>query len=294
MQSVSSAFWLKLQQPNVELVTLIDLTLPNTVQHWALSNKTITAPWSGTPTPYIPAMVNGQGMGQRQSSDLSVDNTGFVFANSDSYLSSIMETEDLDMAAVSIRRVFTDTPGLGFLQVFEGQLGEQTHDRQAIQVQARNRWQALSRKFPHLIYQDLCIWRFGAQGCGFDVSTITLTFSHGGLDYEASTKRTLVWSPTTLTQSYANDWFALGRVTFSAGQNNGIVRTIRSHSGDVIELSRPLPFAIDSTDVFSMHAGCRRRLIADCASKYNNVQSGYCGFSRIPILEDGNQPRAAN
>jgi len=289
MQNVNSDFWQKLQEDAVELVTVIDLITVNTTFHWTLGNEPITAPFSGVDTEYEVGPIRSD-LRQKQSSDLSVENAGFGVANSGDVLSALLEVEDLDFASLNVRRVFADTPGLGFLQIFEGQIGDQSHDRNNISLNVRNRWQSLSREWPHYRYQDTCIWRFGGAGCGFDISTVTLTFTEGDLITGSSDRIALRFQNMTLIGSFDNDWFALGKLSFSSGKNAGVIRTIRSHSGDLIQLSRPLPFPVHSTDVFSMAPGCRKRLVADCASKYNNVQSGYAGFRWIPILEDGNQP----
>lgn len=291
MQSVSSAFWARLQEPTVELATILDVVTVNTTFHWTLSNQDITAPFSGSDQTYIPAPI-ASNLRQKETNDLSVNQAGMVAANTDSLISQLLSTEDIDFAQVNVRRVFVDTPGLGFLQIFEGEIGEQSHDRVVWSFSIRNRWQSLSREFPQYKYQDLCVWRFGSIGCGFDISTVTLTFSHATVDVGSSSRTLLLLNSGTLTQSYANDWFSFGSLVFGAGKNNGIRRTIRVHSGDLLTLSRALPYAIDSTDVFSIAPGCRKRLVADCHSKYNNVESGYAGFKWIPVLEDANQPRA--
>lgn len=290
MQDISSAFWERLQGDAVELVEVIDLVTVNTTYHWTLGNQPITAAFSGSNEVYSPAPILSQ-LRQKQSNDLSVNQAGFTFANTDALLLALLETEDTDFAQVNVRRVFVDTPDLGFLQVFEGQVGEQNHDRHNANVSVRDRWQSLSRQFPQYQYQDTCIWRFGGIGCGFDVATVTLTFSHAAVDVASSTRVNILMNSGTLTQSFANDWFALGHMTFPSGKNAGIRRAIRAHSGDLLVLSRPLPFSIDSTDVFSLHPGCRKRLVADCNDKFDNVESGYSGYPFIPVLEDGGNPK---
>jgi hypothetical protein len=68
-------------------------------------------------------------------------------------------------------------------------------------------------------------------------------------------------------------------VTF--GPNSGYTRAIRSHSGDLLGLSHNLPVNSMAGMQIAIYPGCRKALIADCNSLYNNSRN-FLGWPWIP------------
>jgi uncharacterized phage protein (TIGR02218 family) len=280
--SSTSAFYERLQRENVQLATLIDLEIPNFAWHWTTSNHRILYTLSGNLTTYEP--FPGRTIsGIEDGSDLGVAVIDFVMANTGDVLRKVLSAQDLDMAALKVGEVFVDTPNLGRRWRYEGKLGEYTYDRQNISGQARNLWNSADVNFPHYNYQDNCVWRFGSSGCGFNVASVTLAV--GSVVVGSCTTWSLLLNSGTISASFSNGRFDFGRVTITDGVNSGHIRTVRVHTGDLLELSHPLPINSFTNMKLSIYPGCRKRRIEDCHSLYNNVKN-FLGFPWIPVQED--------
>lgn len=284
-RSVSSVFFDRMQEDSFGMAMLIDLETRAKDFHWTTANDELFFTLSGALTKYDP--FPGQTMdGLRQTSDMSISAVDFIIANTGDLFPELLDTKDLDFATVKLGRVFTDTPDLGRMDVYEGRLAEYVYDRNAISGQARNRWNSASMRWPYYNYQDKCVWRFGGFGCGFDTSSITISFTAADIIVGSTTTIAIRFVDTTIIGSFANNRFDFGRITITDGQNSGHIRTIRSHSGDLFLLSHPLPVNSFSTFGFDVFPGCRKTKDADCTSLYDNAEN-FMGFPWIPIQEDG-------
>lgn len=263
----NSAFWLAMQQDGVDLTELIDFELPGgTSFRWTTSNQHISYTLSGNLTDYtpFPGLMPG---GLSQSNNLEVAAVNFVMQNSGSVIQGML-LNDFSQARIKAGRVFVSTPDLGRMEIYNGTVGDLVYNRTQVTGQARNLWKSLSIQWPYYNYQDTCGWRFGSAGCGYNTSSITIAVST--INVASSTVSGIQLNSGTLSQSYSSGRFDFGRLTVTAGVNSGIVRTIRSQSSDLLVLADGLPFS-DFTGIrVSIYPGCRKRLIDDCTSLYNN------------------------
>lgn len=281
-RNISSLFWAKLQLDGVLLADLIDLTLPNSVQfHWTTANGPITYTLSGASTVYVP-FVGMTANGIEENIDLGVGVMDMTIANSGSQISNQLLSQDFALASVKIGQVFTDTPDLGRMELYVGKVGDFSYDRMQITAQARNIWKSLNINWPYYTYQDKCVWRFGSVGCGFDATSVTLAIN--SINVGSSDTLSILLNSGTLSSSYAAGRFNLGRATITGGLNNGFVRTIRIHTGDLISLSHYLPYSDLSGLTLSIYPGCQKRLLDDCHSTYNNAKN-FLGWPWIPNME---------
>lgn len=285
VKSISQAFEDKLQTDGFKLAMLIDLETNNYSYRWTDSNRPITYTLSSNPTEYLP-FPGTTGNGLRQSSDLGVSVIDFIVANTGSLFGDLVNVYELDYATVKIGRVFTDTPDLGRLELFQGELADYSYDRNAIAGQVRNQYRSNRVRWPHYNYQDKCAWRFGSTGCGIDTTSYEVSFTAANIEASSTDGLDVTFVAATLTQSYANARFNFGRLTVTDGPNSGSVRTIRNHTGDLLQLSHQLPVNSFATFGFTVYPGCRKRRIADCKSIYNNAEN-FLGHPWIPIQEDG-------
>lgn len=284
-RSPNSGFFTRMQEDGLGLCMLIDLETRGMDFHWTTANDKVTYTLSSVPTVYEP--FPGQTLdGLRQTSDLSISATDFVIANTGDLFPELLDKKDLDFATVKIGRVFVETPDLGRMEIYEGRLAEYAYDRNAISGQARNRWNSANIRWPYYNYQDKCVWRFGSTGCGFDTSSITLSFTVADIVVGSTTQIAIRFVNSTISNSYANGRFDFGRITVTDGPNSGHIRTIRSHSADLFFLSHDLPVNSFATFGFDVFPGCRKRKTEDCTSLYNNAEN-FVGFPWIPIQEDG-------
>jgi uncharacterized phage protein (TIGR02218 family) len=279
MKQVNSAFFELMQADGVNMAELIDLETPYGNFYWTSANVPITYTLSGNPTTYQP--FPGRSEGVEEAADLAVTEAQFTFANTGN-LGNLAVQDALAFVTVKVGRIHVSTPDLGRMEIFHGQIGDMSVNRQAIMGEVRNLWKSLSVRWPYYSYKDRCAWRFGSSGCGFDTSSITIA---GSIIVGSSTTLALHCANTLLSQSYSNGRFNFGRVTIAGGVNSGAVRTIRVHTGDLIFLSHALP--INSMDglSFNIFPGCNKRFIEDCTSLYNNSEN-FLGFPWIPVQED--------
>ncbi len=80
----------------------------------------------------------------------------------------------------------------------------------------------------------------------------------------------------------AADWFGLGTIAFTAGQNAGLKPLeIKDYAADgTITTFEPFPYPVAVGDTYTMIPGCRKR-VTDCNTKFNNINN-FGGFTFIP------------
>ncbi len=206
------------------------------------------------------------------------------FLLSNSGFNELIKGGNMDFADIVIRRVLTNSPDLDSMEIYRGKLSDFTYDRNQITGQARNIWNGMSTQWPYYTHMDQCAWRFGGVGCAFDTSSITV--QSGTMIASASENLQIaVGGSGFVSSGYLNNHFDRGRFTITGGVNSGEVRTIRAQSGDAIDLSHALPFAVSSGDGYTIFRGCRKRLLEDCTSTFNN-SSNFLGFPWIPRQEN--------
>lgn len=279
----TSAFWAKMQGDDINMTEVIELVMPGgNKRYWTTSDQEITYTLSGAPTRYIP-FLGKTPTGMEESMDMGVSVVPFVLANTGSDLRILMDSDDFSLASVKIGRVFVDTPDLGRVQIYEGQMGDFSHTRHDINGELRNIWKSINVAWPYYQFEDKCVWRFGSAGCGFN--TVSITVAINSINVSSSSTIDLRCASGYLTRSYSNGRFDFGRATISAGTNSGHIRTVRVHTGDLLSLSHPLPNSDLTGLQISIYPGCRKTVLADCRSLYNNDKN-FFGFPWIPTQEE--------
>ena len=277
MRSVSSGMWEALQQQHVEIVELIEIAHPNLNLNWTTGNKSLVS--SGTTYSVFAGQSQG---GVAENADLTVSVAGFIIANRSGEFDGLLDGANFDAASVVVRRVLVSSPDLGSIEIFRGKMGDIKWTRNQIEGSVRNLWGSANQSWPLYSYRDGCSWKFGSTGCGVVTNSFTVTFS--ATQIASASPIVIHLNSGTLTQSYDNGYFDFGRITFVTGADSGDLRSVRLHSGDSLALSHRLPSEV-LTGAFTIFPGCRKRLVPDCTSKYNNA-SAFLGFPWIPIQED--------
>jgi uncharacterized phage protein (TIGR02218 family) len=278
MRDISSAFFAALQQDTIDVTELITLSTRVQDWRWTTSNQEIVS--SGDIYNPFPGQTF---KGIEDGVDLGIATIEFFMSNSGGVFDEILQSSGLEGATIEIKRVLVSTPDLDAMNIYKGQIGDYSYNRSNISGQARNIFGGVNIQWPYYTYMDACTWRFGGTGCAFDTSAITITTSLQAVS--GSRIQVLAGSGDFIGSGYLNGHFDRGRVTFTTGQNSGQIRTVRAHTGDLFNLSHQLPFFTDSGDLIEVFAGCRKRLVADCQSKYNNT-SNFLGFPWIPRQEN--------
>jgi len=281
MRSLSNAFRNRLNEDGLSMCELIDVEMSNGVSfRWTTNDVPVFYTHSGALTEYVP-FPGSVPAGIEESSDLGVSVVGFTMANTGGNVQEILKSNDFKTAQVYIGRIWIDTPDMGRMEIYRGQIGDFSHNRQVISGQARNQWGSVAQQWPFLAYQDTCVWKFGGPGCGFNTASITIDIASVSITKSNST---MIVLPTGTLAAYAEHRFDFGRLTVTAGVNSGQVRTIREHIGDTLKLSHPLPVSSFSDMAVAIHPGCRKRAAEDCRDLYAN-DLNFLGFPFLPIQE---------
>ena len=66
-------------------------------------------------------------------------------------------------------------------------------------------------------------------------------------------------------------FFAYGKITMTSGASNGLSMEVKAYDVGTITLQLEFPLGVAAGDTYTMHAGCGKRWIEDCFTRYNNV-----------------------
>jgi hypothetical protein len=151
-------------------------------------------------TRYIP-FPGKPGGGVQEDISLGVSVIDFTIANSGSELQGNLLSSDFALAFVQVGRVFTGTPDLGRLEMYDGKIGDFQYDRLELTGQAKP-LEEFKRQLAvlHLPGQMRVALRFA--GCGFNLNSVTIALEHQ------------VGSSTTI--DFCSRWHALG--SFASGR----------------------------------------------------------------------------
>lgn len=172
----------------------------------------------------------------------------------------------------------------------KGNLGEVRRGKTAFQTEVRG----ISHQMQQVkgrVYSYTCDALLGDTRCaksGLSGSTYTGTGSVSSSNGSSSIIALGI-------DSYESGWFSRGKLTFTSGDNNGVVREVKAHffNNGVVTLSlwEPTPFQIEPADTFSVLAGCDKAF-RTCKAKFSN-QDNFRGFPHIPgsdtVIQYANQ-----
>lgn len=139
----------------------------------------------------------------------------------------------------------------------QGRVNQVTVGRLSADLTINDDIEMLNVAAPINIFQPACTHTFCDPGCALQAATFTVA---GSVTGSASTVLSV---NTNLTQP--GTWFRLGRISFTGGQNAGVVRFVKDYGTGVFTLARPLPFAPTAGDTFTALASCPKT-IAGCSN----------------------------
>lgn len=174
-----------------------------------------------------------------------------------------------DGATMNLERAFMPTYGnvsAGLVNVFFGRCAEVDAGRSVATFTINSHLELLNQNMPRNVYQSNCSNTLYDPGCGLLKAAFTVVgHTVGGSNLSAIN--------TSLLQS--TDYFDLGVITFTSGQNAGISKNVKSFVGGVpgiVNVTTPLPFAPASGDAFTIYPGCDKTMNT-CQVKYNNFKN---------------------
>lgn len=154
-------------------------------------------------------------------------------------------------------------PAGGIDEVKAGTLGEVAPNRDGFVVELRSIEQALQQQIGD-VTQKTCRYRLGDARCRVNLTSWTHTAA-----VTAVTSRS-VFTAASLAQ--AADYFTEGELRFLSGANAGFARKIKSSaSGGALTLSIAAPYDVAAGDTLQLIAGCRKRHLEDCKTKFSNI-----------------------
>jgi uncharacterized phage protein (TIGR02218 family) len=142
------------------------------------------------------------------------------------------------------------------------------------------------------VYKKTCRAELGDAACGVDIET---EWKNEGVVVSSANQRSLVATVTSLADPVkaigVNDWFTQGVLTFTSGNNDGMIRRVKEHFYDEGENQHTLvfyesvPSAIVASDEFDLITGCRKRFTEDCREKFDNGNR-FRGEPFVPLKDE--------
>jgi uncharacterized phage protein (TIGR02218 family) len=188
-----------------------------------------------------------------------------------------VRTGALDEARIVLERVFMATPGdtsAGTMIQFAGRVGAATPSRASIDLEVRSDLELLNAQFPRNVYQPGCLHTLYDSGC----TLAKAAFQTAGTAQTGSTAAAIV---TGLAA--ADGYYDLGTMTFTAGVNVGLTRTVKAFVGGTATPVVAFPAAPAVGDAFTIAAGCDKRQTT-CQTKFANL-AHFRGFPFVPQPE---------
>jgi uncharacterized phage protein (TIGR02218 family) len=147
--------------------------------------------------------------------------------------------------------------------LIRGWFGEVTLNQNTFRIELRGLAQKLQQTVG-IVSTKTCRARLGDSACTKDLTSFTHTLTVTGV----TDKRTFTASGATQDP----DYFGEGIVTWLTGDNAaGRAHKVRAFESGVFTLSLPTVLPVQVGDTFTAVAGCRKRLMEDCKTKFNNV-----------------------
>lgn len=162
--------------------------------------------------------------------------------------------------------------------VFAGSIGEVSRGFNAFKTEMRGLSHALNQQTGRL-YQRICDADLGDRRCTVDLTLPQFT----GSGTVTSVSSNAAFAASGL-DAFADGSFARGRLTWTAGANEGAAIEVKFHVNNgaqvSLELWETMAFDIAVGDTFEVTAGCDKSL-AVCRDRFNNV-ANFRGFPLLP------------
>jgi uncharacterized phage protein (TIGR02218 family) len=182
-----------------------------------------------------------------------------------------------DAAKIALHVVDWSEPALSVL-LTTGVLGEVRREGAGFAAELRSLAHRLAEESGRL-YTATCSADLGDARCGVDLDDP----AYRGAGTVAALAGASLLQVSGL-DGFADGWFTAGKLTFSAGANDGLAVEVKTHRINVgvvaIELWQEMPEPIDIGDTFTVTAGCDKRFNT-CRERFDNADN-FRGFPHIP------------
>jgi uncharacterized phage protein (TIGR02218 family) len=130
------------------------------------------------------------------------------------------------------------------------------------------------------LYTRLCPYDFGDSDCTKVVSADSDTVT-------TVTTQRRVFTSSGLASSQSDDYYKWGKLTWTSGNNNGIISEVKGYvdATGTVTLRTPTPFDIAASDGFDILVGCDKTR-GVCNTKFSNLVN-HGGFPFLPGYDAG-------
>jgi uncharacterized phage protein (TIGR02218 family) len=182
-----------------------------------------------------------------------------------------------DAAAIEVFIVDWSEPALNVL-LMKGALGEVRREGAAFTAELRSLTHRLAEDSGRL-YTATCNADLGDARCTIDLTDAAFR----GSGTVATLDGAAIFHASGLGD-FDDGWFTAGKISFTAGANDGLAVEVKTHRVDAggvsIELWQQMPEPIAAGDTFVVTAGCDKRF-ATCRDRFDNTVN-FRGFPHIP------------
>lgn len=175
----------------------------------------------------------------------------------------------LDYATLLIQQFISSAwtdPSPGLVWMFgPGRVADVELDRLTAKITAKDPRELLDLNMPRNLYTPGCWHQLYDAGCTLNRAAFTVT---GAVTNAVAPTRSAI----TTNLSAADNYFALGTLTFTSGTLSGLKRTVRSYLNANGAITFPIPTAVAPAngDTFSIVPGCDKQQ-ATCGANSNIV-----------------------
>jgi uncharacterized phage protein (TIGR02218 family) len=169
-----------------------------------------------------------------------------------------------DGAKVRLERAFMATWGdtsAGSVILFTGYVGEVSLDRLVCTMDVNSLLFLLNTQMPKYSVQAGCVHNLFDAGC---------TLNPASFDEAETAGSGCTTQLITSASAQADDYFTLGKIVFTSGQNNGLSRTVKAFGSGSFSIIQPLPYIPAPGDTFTAYPGCDKTMNT-CKNKFNNL-----------------------
>lgn len=165
----------------------------------------------------------------------------------------------------------------GTINVFFGRTAEIDFGRSSVQININDPRELLDSDQPRNLYTAGCRYALYSPQCTLNKA---LFATNAVISSHVSTQ---LFSISDLTR--ADNYYALGNLVFTGGDNAGLRMMVRSSIGatGALTLLAPMPFNVADGDAITAYPGCDKS-VTTCDGKFNN-KLNYGGFTEIPAAE---------
>jgi uncharacterized phage protein (TIGR02218 family) len=176
-----------------------------------------------------------------------------------------------DGAQIEIERVNWRDLTIAGIKDRKGTLGEVSAGDVQYTAELRGMAQKLQQPTGRR-YDPLCDADLGDARCAVALGPLTVT----GTITSVTDRRTF----TDTGRAEASGFFEAGKLTWTAGANNGRSMEVRTFAGGVFILQLPMPADVAVGDTYSVYRGCKKRFTEDCVAVFANGDN-FRGFPSV-------------